>query len=128
MTTTAPPTTAPALTAFEPPGAPHRVSETRPVSELAEIVWPHWQRVLFRFFCVYLILQIEPWGFFSQLPGMSLPLRYYEKLVDWAVHAGNARLFHVRETLVPTNGSGDTSWAWAQLWLYLVVAAVACVL
>ena len=25
------------------------------------------------------------------------------------------------------NGSGDTSYAWAQLWLYLSIAAIACV-
>src|SRR6185436_452574 len=44
-----------------------------------------------------------------------------------AVTAANANVFHVRDTLVPVNGSGDTSWAWTQLWLYLTIAAIACV-
>lgn len=32
--------------------------------------------------------------------------------------------FHVRETLVPLNGSGDTSYGWAQVWLYLCLAMI----
>ena len=47
--------------------------------------------------------------------------------MDWAVRASNAHVFHVRETLVPVNGSGDTSYAWAQLWLLLSLAAIGCV-
>ena len=89
--------------------------------------WPQWQRVLFRFFFVYLLLQIAPWTWFDQIPGVGRVTRYYGMLDDWAVHAANARLFHVRETLVPVNGSGDTSYAWTQLWLYLSIAGVACV-
>jgi hypothetical protein len=88
--------------------------------------WPQWQRILFRFFCVYFLLQIEPWDWFRAIPGVSLLFRPYDALMDWAVRAGNARLFHVRETLVPVNGSGDTSYAYARLCLLLGVAAVAC--
>jgi hypothetical protein len=47
-------------------------------------------------------------------------------LVSWAVYGSNDRFFHVRATLVPVNGSGDTSFAWTQLWLYLSIAAIAC--
>jgi hypothetical protein len=86
-----------------------------------------WQRVLFRFFFVYLVLQVEPWRWFRAIPGVPRVLRYYARIVDLAVHAANASLFHVRPVLVQVNGSGDTSWAWAQLWLYLTLAAVACV-
>jgi hypothetical protein len=90
-------------------------------------VWPIWQRVLFRFFFVYWLLQITPWAWFSDLPGASFIIGYYEKLVDWAVYASNARFFHVRDKLIPTNGSGDTSYAWTQLWLYLSLALIVCV-
>jgi hypothetical protein len=89
--------------------------------------WPVWQRVLFRFFFIYFVLQIEPWDWFRAIPGVPWLLRPYGRLVDWAVHASNARFFHVRETLVMVNGSGDTSWAWTQVWLYLSLAAVGCV-
>jgi hypothetical protein len=91
-------------------------------------VWPLWQRVLFRFFFVYLLLQISPWDWFSALPGVPVISRYIQRATDWAVTAGNARIFHVRETLVPVNGSGDTSFAWAQVWLFLSLAAVGCVI
>jgi hypothetical protein len=83
--------------------------------------------VLFRFFFVYLLLQTSPWDFFSAIPGVPLVLGWVNGAIDWAVRAGNARVFHVRETLVPVNGSGDTSWAYAQLWLYLSLAVVACI-
>lgn len=94
--------------------------------------WPPWQRVLFRFFFVYLLLQTEPWTFVARIPWVANAVGYisqpYYKLSDWAVHAANSRVFHVRETLIPMNGSGDTSYAWAQLWLFLSVAAVAALI
>jgi hypothetical protein len=89
--------------------------------------WPVWQRVLFRFFAVYFLLQIAPWDWFRAIPGVPFVLRLYDTVNDWAVRASNAHLIHVRDTLVPMNGSGDTSYAWAQLWMYVVLAAVACV-
>jgi len=90
--------------------------------------WPLWKRLGFRFVFVYWLLQIAPWGWLSRIPGLRDLNDPYFRLVDWSVRSTNARLFHVRETLVPTNGSGDTSWAWAQLWLYLCVALVAALL
>src|SRR5262245_16289935 len=99
-----------------------------PGEQLAKaIYWPLWQRVLFRFFFVYLALQIAPWDYARIIPGVQWLLHWYDLLDAWAVRTSNARLFHVRETLVPVNGSGDTSYAWAQMWLYLSIAAVACI-
>ena len=90
--------------------------------------WPLWQRVLFRFFFVYLLLQIAPWTWLSWLPLLNVVVRPWSWLVDWAVRASNDRFFHVRDTLVPVNGSGDTSWSWTQLWLFLSLALIACVI
>lgn len=89
--------------------------------------WPPWQRLLFRFFFVYLVLQVAPWGWFRLVPLTQYVLRYWYMLVRWAVFASNDRFFHVREKLVLPNGSGDTSYGWAQLWLYLSVAVIGCV-
>lgn len=61
------------------------------------------------------------------IPGVGHVTQYYGVADNWAVQTANAQLFHVRETLIPVAGSGDTSYAWAQLWLYLSLAAVACV-
>ena len=89
--------------------------------------WALWQRVAFRFFAVYFVLQIAPWNWFRAIPGMSFFLRYLFIATDWLVRAVNGRFFHVRDRLVPVNGSGDTSWAWAQLCLYVSLAAIACI-
>jgi len=101
-----------------------------PIQSSAEpaTAWPLWQRVLFRFFFVYLLIYITPWDWLSVIPGVPFLLQQYQRVVDWAVFASNDRVFHVRETLVRVNGSGDTSYAWTQLWLYLSLAGVACLL
>lgn len=94
--------------------------------QAAPPVWPQWQRILFRFVFVYLLLQIAPWTWLYRIPGTGWITNYPGILIRWAVRATNAGVFHVRPTLIPMNGSGDTSYAWAQLWLYLSLAAIAC--
>ena len=96
--------------------------------ETAAARWPHWQRVLFRFFFVYLLLQIAPWNWFGVVPGGEALGDAWFRALDAAVRWANARAFHVADPLVGVNGSGDTSWAWAQLQLYLVVATAVCAL
>ena len=91
------------------------------------ITWPLWQKILFRFFAVYWVLQIGPWNWFRAIPGVSLILQPYYMALDWAVRQGNAHLFHVREKLVPMNGSGDTSYAYAQLCLFVSLAAASAI-
>ncbi|MEP7347311.1 MAG: hypothetical protein ABI877_18720, partial [Gemmatimonadaceae bacterium] len=94
----------------------------------AHDVWPLWRRILFRFFFAYMLLQLAPWTWFGAIPGVGFVNEYYRALTNWAVQTSNARLFHVRETLVMVNGSGDTSWAWTQLWLYLSFAGIVCLI
>jgi hypothetical protein len=110
-------------TQFTPFAARPNEIEDTPASS-PNVVWPLWQKVLFRFFAVYWVLQAAPWNWFRAIPGLSFILRPYYMALDWAVRQGNAHLFHVRETLVPVNGSGDTSYAYAQLCLFLTLAAV----
>ena len=90
--------------------------------------WLLWQRVAFRFFFLYFVFQIEPWDWFRLIPGVSLLLRPYDTAMDWLVRAGNTHLFHIRDTLVPVNGSGDTSYAYARLCLQITLAALGCVI
>jgi len=89
--------------------------------------WPLWARLLFRFAFVYILLYAAPWNWLGYIPGVGTALEYVGRLDDWAVRAANTRVFHVRAELVAVNGSGDTSWAWARLWLYLSIASVAAV-
>src|SRR6185295_5943211 len=114
MATAAPPR---GDTMFTPYPAAPNADASAPASGTP--AWPLWQRVLFRFFFVYFGLQIEPWDWFRAIPGVSFLLQPYDAAMDWAVRTGNAHVFHIRETLVPMNGSGDTSYAYARLCLLL---------
>lgn len=86
-------------------------------------IWPVWQRLAFRFVFIYLTLQIAPWTWFDRIPGVGYLTSFYYVAMDWTVRAANASVFHVKPTLVQPNGSGDTSWAWTQFWLFLCLAA-----
>src|SRR5688572_1250649 len=90
-------------------------------------VWPLWQRAGFRFLFVYLLLQITPWDWFSAIPGTSFVFNGYRQILEAAVQFSNDRIFHVRDTLVQVNGSGDTSWVWTAMWMYMLVAALVSV-
>lgn len=107
--------------------APAIAPDAAPLTSPAPGSWPLWQRVLFRFFFVYLLLQAAPWYWFGRIPGVSFVNQLYSQAVNWAVTIANARVFHVAETLVPLNGSGDTSWGWTMTWLFLSVSVIACV-
>ena len=48
--------------------------------------------------------------------------------MDWFVETANKHIFHVREVLVPMGGSGDTSYGWAQLWLFLSLATIGSII
>lgn len=73
------------------------------------------------------MLNIAPWSWFSFVPGLDYVNTFYDGFINWAVETGNRTIFHVRDTLVPLNGSGDTSFGWAQLDLYLIVALIGAI-
>jgi hypothetical protein len=83
---------------------------------------------VFRFFFIYLLLNISPWTWLSDVPGINYLDDLYSKVMDWAVYFGNDHFFHVRKVLVPLNGSGDTSYGWAQVWLFLSLAVMGCLI
>jgi hypothetical protein len=90
---------------------------------LLSAAWSLWRRIVFRFFFILLILIIAPWTWLEAIPGSDYLLRFWYSLIDWMVNTSNAKLFHVRPVLVPINGSGDTSYGWAQVWLFISLAA-----
>ncbi|MGK4568561.1 hypothetical protein [Flavobacterium sp. 3HN19-14] len=49
-------------------------------------------------------------------------------IVDWMVYGFNDYILHFQDKLVPLNGSGDTSYGWVQVILYLTIATVGTVL
>lgn len=90
--------------------------------------WPLWRKLLFRFFCIYLILYMSPWTWLGSLPVFGTIAEYYGTGESWLVNLGNQHLFHVKDVLVPMGGSGDTSYGYAQLCLFLTIAAVGTLL
>ncbi len=90
--------------------------------------WPWWRKILFRFFFIYLLLQIAPWTWLDVIPVVTSITRYYYAGMNWLVEFANKHVFHVREVLVPLNGSGDTSYGWTQVWLFLSLALVGCLI
>ena len=89
----------------------------------AGAVWPLWQRVLFRFFFVYLVLQIAPWNWFrvDSRRAVRASLLLHGGRLGGACEQRHASFTCARRSC-RSNGSGDTSYAWAQLWLYLSLA------
>src|SRR5690349_8605288 len=89
--------------------------------------WPLWQRLLFRFFFVYFVLYISPWQWLEIIPGVNYVMDLYSKFIDWLVNSANKNIFHLYNNLVPLNGSGDTSWAFVQLRLFLLIALISTI-
>jgi hypothetical protein len=84
--------------------------------------WPLWQKLLFRFFFIYWILYIAPWTWVGVIPGVDYVMNFYYEGIDWLVRVANRLIFHIKDELVPLSGSGDTSFGWAQLCTYLLLA------
>lgn len=92
------------------------------------VYWPLFQRILFRFFFIFFMLIMAPWTWLDSVPSVSYVTKYYYDFDDWLVNTLNKNIFQVREVLIPPNGSGDTSYGWAQLWAYLLVAFIGCII
>ncbi|MFD2938097.1 hypothetical protein [Spirosoma flavum] len=84
--------------------------------------WSWWRKLLFRFCCIYLILYTAPWTWLSDVPVLQLIGEYYSKIENWLVNLTNTYIFHVKDVLVPLNGSGDTSYGYAQICLFVLLA------
>ncbi|MVM33239.1 hypothetical protein GO755_24575 [Spirosoma sp. HMF4905] len=89
--------------------------------------WALWRKLLFRFFGVYLLLYMAPLTWLGDIPVLNLISEYYGKAENWLVNLTNTYIFHVKDVLVPLNGSGDTSYGYAQLCFFLLAAVVGMV-
>ena len=85
--------------------------------------------VAFRFFFLYFLLTITPWFWFYQIPGTPFFSNLYSKGEQWIVEFFNTYLLHVKDHLnLNGGGSGDTSYAWAQFYTYLILSAIVCLI
>jgi hypothetical protein len=93
--------------------------------------WPWWKKVVFRFFFIYFIsYSALPWFLYSLeiIPGVDKVTKYYYQFNKWMVNTANKNVFHIKEVLKSGGGSGDTSFGWAELCLYLCLSSVACLI
>lgn len=90
--------------------------------------WPLWQKIIFRFFFIYFILYTAPWTWIGYLPGAwtGKITQYHYQFMNWMVNTSNKKIFHLYPALVPFNGSGDTSFGWVQVRLFLLLATIGC--
>lgn len=101
----------------------------KPPTSLQAGQWSGWQKVLFRFFFFYFLLFIDPILMTPSLPGWEYIQTGYSAALEWAVNLADRLLFHIQPvgvTLPVNDGAGDTSYFWAQLWLYVLLAAIGC--
>lgn len=86
------------------------------------------KNILFRFLFILFLLTISPWYFLYDIPGLPFLLDAVSKAESWIVELFNAHLLHVNDTLNANGGgSGDTSYAWAQLFTFLLLALMGCI-
>jgi hypothetical protein len=74
------------------------------------------------------MLQVTPWTWLDEIPGVGYVTKFYYSLNDWAVNTSNKHVFKMWDELVPLNGSGDTSYGWTQVMLYLTLAVIGCMI
>lgn len=91
--------------------------------------WPLWRRMAFRFFFIFIALSIAPWTWLGRaVPFMDTVTQPYYSAMKWLVESANRYVFHIKDELVPTGGSGDTSYGWAELSFLLSLAFVGMII
>ncbi len=91
--------------------------------------WPLWRKLLFRFCSIYLLLYMAPVQWLGNIPGPSYVAQWYSKAEEWLVDLVNTHLFNVNGgVLIAPNGSGDTSYVYAALCFYTLMAVLGTIL
>ncbi|GAB4052352.1 hypothetical protein GCM10028810_53600 [Spirosoma litoris] len=71
---------------------------------------------------------MSPLNWLGDIPFLNLVGEYYSSAEDWLVNLANTYIFHVKDVLVPLNGSGDTSYGYAQLCFFILAAFVGTII
>ncbi|GAB3952090.1 hypothetical protein GCM10028805_33400 [Spirosoma harenae] len=71
---------------------------------------------------------MSPLGWLGDIPVVNLLGEYYGIAEEWLVNLANKFIFHVKDVLVPLNGSGDTSYGYAQLCFFLLTAVLGTII
>ena len=55
--------------------------------------WPLLRKILFRFFFIYIGLNIAHWTWLDRIPYVEYVTKYYYQLLNWVVNLSNAKIF-----------------------------------
>lgn len=89
--------------------------------------WSFLQKMLFRFFFIYFILYLRPWDVLYAVPGLNYLVDIYNSGLEWLTIKTNEHFFQVfgiKHVKPVFNGSGDTSYNWAENYFLLLAAAL----
>lgn len=84
--------------------------------------WPQYQRIFFRFFFIYFLLSTAIWGWLGSVPWLSFLSTFSNDFSTFYTELFNDYIYQIKEELVPTRGSGDTSMGWATLYAQLFLS------
>lgn len=79
--------------------------------------------ISFRFAFIYYLLYLNPLLILGNIPFLAWLPQFVTIPLDALVYFLNDHLLYIRPELVPMGGSGDTSFGWAQLYTFLIIAA-----
>eukprot|EP01136_Pigoraptor_vietnamica_P039031 Opistho-1_new@109134 len=80
---------------------------------------------MLRFYFIFFLWMIAPWLWLEIIPGVSYVTIYYRKAMEWIVTIVNGNFLHVKEVLnMNGNGSGDTSYAWAEFYTIIILSLI----
>ncbi len=92
------------------------------------ILQKFWELLLRRFITFYFLLFILPFPL-QYLPYVKVISKWYNHAVTYSVAVIGKHVFHISFPLAPvTNGSGDTTFNYIRLFLFVVLAIVATIL
>lgn len=88
--------------------------------------WPQYQLIFFRFFFIYFILSTSLWSWLGSIPWLNFLNTFDTGLTELYTFFFNDYIYNIKDELVPTRGSGDTSMGWATLYAQLFIALIGC--
>lgn len=87
--------------------------------------WSRFGLISFRFAFIYYLLYCNPFLVFASIPGLSWIPQLWGIPLDALTFYLNDQLYHISPQLNQIGGgSGDTSFAWAQVFTYLIIAGI----
>lgn len=83
-----------------------------------------YQRILFRVFFLYFLLSTAIWGWLGSIEWLSFLSTFSNEFTTFYTELFNDYVYTIKEELVPTRGSGDTSMGWATLYAQLFLSLI----